>query len=180
MGASVNMAKGASDAGIRYAIGVIGDSTFLHSGITPLIDAVSMKTPMTLVILDNSIVAMTGCQETMVPSERLPEIVKGIGVEEDHIVLLEARKTNHEENVNALRREMEQRPYPAQIPSHTATRGYNYEVRYHSRRRWGTGRPFSCRNYYKGRSFKGPCRQTVRSPWNGPARRSSPCSSSHK
>ena len=109
MGASVNMAKGASDAGIKYAIGVIGDSTFLHSGITPLIDAVSMKTPMTLVILDNSIVAMTGCQETMVPSERLPEIVKGIGVESDHIVQLDARKPLHEENVTALRRELDYR-----------------------------------------------------------------------
>ena len=109
MGASVNMAKGASDAGIQYAIGVIGDSTFLHSGITPLIDAVSMKTPMTLVILDNSIVAMTGCQKTMVPSERLPEIIKGIGVEEEHVVLLDARKPNHEENVAALRREMDYR-----------------------------------------------------------------------
>ncbi|MDR2793347.1 MAG: indolepyruvate ferredoxin oxidoreductase, partial [Treponema sp.] len=64
MGASVGMAKGASDAGIKHVIGVIGDSTFLHSGITGLIDAVASNTNMTLIILDNSIVAMTGCQET--------------------------------------------------------------------------------------------------------------------
>ena len=37
---------------------LIGDSTFLHSGVTPLIDAVSRKAPVTIVILDNSIVAM--------------------------------------------------------------------------------------------------------------------------
>jgi indolepyruvate ferredoxin oxidoreductase alpha subunit len=39
MGASVGMAKGAADAGLRPVLAVIGDSTFLHSGVTPLIDA---------------------------------------------------------------------------------------------------------------------------------------------
>ncbi|MDR1587323.1 MAG: hypothetical protein LBS57_07710, partial [Treponema sp.] len=68
MGASVGMAKGAADAGIKYSLGVIGDSTFLHSGITGLIDAAAADIPMTLIILDNSIVAMTGCQPTIIPS----------------------------------------------------------------------------------------------------------------
>jgi indolepyruvate ferredoxin oxidoreductase alpha subunit len=70
MGASVSMARGAADAGLKYAVGVIGDSTFLHSGITCLVDAIQSNTPMTLVILDNAIVAMTGCQETIVPSAK--------------------------------------------------------------------------------------------------------------
>ena len=48
MGASVGMAKGAADAGLRPALAVIGDSTFLHSGVTPLMDAVAAGTPMTL------------------------------------------------------------------------------------------------------------------------------------
>ena len=48
MGASIGMAKGASDAGLRPAIAVIGDSTFLHSGVTGLMDAVAADTDMTL------------------------------------------------------------------------------------------------------------------------------------
>ena len=64
MGASVSMAKGASDAGIRPAVGVIGDSTFLHSGVTPLMDAVAANADMTLVIVDNETTAMTGGQPT--------------------------------------------------------------------------------------------------------------------
>lgn len=109
MGASVNMARGASDAGIKYAIGVIGDSTFLHSGITPLIDAISANTPMILVILDNSIVAMTGCQETMLPSGSLPKIVEGLGVPKEHIHVLEALKTEHDNNVAIFKQAMEYR-----------------------------------------------------------------------
>ncbi len=109
MGASVNMAKGASDAGIQYAIGVIGDSTFLHSGMTALLDAVAANTPMTLVILDNSIVAMTGCQETIVPSERLATLIQGLGVDPAHLVVLEALKKNFDANLAAFEAELEYR-----------------------------------------------------------------------
>jgi indolepyruvate ferredoxin oxidoreductase alpha subunit len=109
MGASVNMAKGAADAGIKHTIGVIGDSTFLHSGITPLIDAIAADTPMTLVILDNSIVAMTGCQDTMLGSARLPQVILGLGVDPDHLLELEAKKPLLEANVAALRKEIEYR-----------------------------------------------------------------------
>jgi indolepyruvate ferredoxin oxidoreductase, alpha subunit len=109
MGASVSMAGGAADAGIEYAIGVIGDSTFLHSGITPLIDAVSARKAVTIVILDNSIVAMTGCQDTILPSARLRSIVEGVGVESEHVVEIEATRMKAAENVAALRREIEYR-----------------------------------------------------------------------
>ncbi len=109
MGASLSMANGAADAGIRYPIGIIGDSTFLHSGITPLIDAVAGRRPITAVILDNSIVAMTGCQETILPSERLREICVGVGVEPGHVVILEATKIKAADNIAAIRRELEYR-----------------------------------------------------------------------
>jgi indolepyruvate ferredoxin oxidoreductase alpha subunit len=109
MGASVNMAKGASDAGIVHAIGVIGDSTFLHSGITPLIDALAADTPMTLVILDNSIVAMTGCQDTMMSSAGLTQLLLGLGVDPVHLIELDAKKPALEANVAALRKEIEHR-----------------------------------------------------------------------
>lgn len=106
MGASVSMAKGASDAGIQHAIGVIGDSTFFHSGITPLIDAITSNTPMTLVILDNSIVAMTGCQDTILPSEALAKLVLGLGVDPGHLLLLEAKRSSLETNAELLRKEI--------------------------------------------------------------------------
>ena len=85
MGASVGMAKGASDAGLRPALAVIGDSTFLHSGVTGLMDAVAADTDMTLLILDNEIVAMTGLQPTVLPEGRLRPIIEGLGVDPAHV-----------------------------------------------------------------------------------------------
>jgi len=66
MGASVGMAFGAEKAQgkdfSRHAVAVLGDSTFIHSGITPLIDSVYNGGTTTVVILDNRITAMTGHQ----------------------------------------------------------------------------------------------------------------------
>ena len=107
MGASIGMARGAAEAGIKYAVATIGDSTFLHSGITALVDAIQSDTPMTAVILDNSIVAMTGCQETIVPSEKLKDLVLGLGVKPEHLLVLEAKGQLLEENVTKLKNEFE-------------------------------------------------------------------------
>ncbi|MCL2762295.1 MAG: thiamine pyrophosphate-dependent enzyme [Treponema sp.] len=109
MGASVSMAKGAADAGLPYSIGVVGDSTFIHSGITCLIDAVAANVPMTLVILDNSVVAMTGCQPTMVPSEKLRDLIIGCGVNPEHVLVLEAKKQQVDENAERLKAEIKYR-----------------------------------------------------------------------
>ena len=106
MGASISMAIGAAEAGYEHVVGFIGDSTFLHSGLTPLVDAVSRNVPVTIVILDNSIVAMTGGQPTILPSARLEEIVKGIGVSSEHVVVIDAVRTAEEANVAAFRREI--------------------------------------------------------------------------
>ena len=66
MGASIGMAAGAERARgkdfSRKSVAVIGDSTFLHSGITSLIDAVYGGLTITVVILDNRITGMTGHQ----------------------------------------------------------------------------------------------------------------------
>ena len=107
MGASVGMAKGASDAGVRPAIGVIGDSTFLHSGVTPLMDAVAANADMTLVIVDNETTAMTGGQPTILPSPRLAELVKGCGVDPAHLHVLDAHHRHTAENAAIIRREVE-------------------------------------------------------------------------
>ncbi len=109
MGASIGMARGAAEAGYKYAFGVIGDSTFLHSGITGLVDAVSAKTPVTVLILDNSIVAMTGCQPTMLPSSQLEKIVLGVGVDPAHVRVIEAKPNMIEENARILMEEAEWR-----------------------------------------------------------------------
>ena len=67
MGASVGMAHGWEKAqgreGSRGTVAVIGDSTFMHSGITGLINAVYNKSNITLLILDNSTTGMTGHQQ---------------------------------------------------------------------------------------------------------------------
>lgn len=67
MGASVSaalgMAKARGDEFAKKTVSVIGDSTFIHSGITGLIDIVYNKGINTVIILDNSITGMTGHQD---------------------------------------------------------------------------------------------------------------------
>lgn len=67
MGASVGMAHGFDKAtdgeDSKKTVGVIGDSTFMHSGITNLLNAVYNESAITLIILDNSITGMTGHQQ---------------------------------------------------------------------------------------------------------------------
>jgi indolepyruvate ferredoxin oxidoreductase alpha subunit len=106
MGASVGMAKGASEAGLKPAVAVIGDSTFLHSGITPLIDAVASNSDMTLIILDNETVAMTGMQPTALPSARIESLVVGLGVPREHCRVLEPHPRRIHEMAGVMREEI--------------------------------------------------------------------------
>lgn len=64
MGAGISQAAGMSQQGVKRVAAVIGDSTFLHSGITALISAVYNRANILVAILDNSSVAMTGHQPT--------------------------------------------------------------------------------------------------------------------
>ena len=67
MGASISAAHGMSKVrGAEFnkkLVSVIGDSTFMHSGITGLVDMVYNQSANTVIILDNSITGMTGHQE---------------------------------------------------------------------------------------------------------------------
>jgi indolepyruvate ferredoxin oxidoreductase alpha subunit len=67
MGASIGMAHGMSkalkDKGKGKVVGVIGDSTFIHSGITPLLNMAYNRSDAVIVICDNRTTAMTGMQE---------------------------------------------------------------------------------------------------------------------
>lgn len=66
MGASISKASGIASQGIKRVAAVIGDSTFIHTGIPALINAVYNKSNILVCILDNSSVAMTGHQPTPV------------------------------------------------------------------------------------------------------------------
>lgn len=96
MGASITMAKGASDAGLSPAIAVIGDSTFTHSGMTGLLDAVNENTPVTIIISDNESVSMTGGQDSAAYG-KIESICRGIGVAPEHIRVLNPVPKNHDE-----------------------------------------------------------------------------------
>ncbi len=106
MGASVGMARGASEAGISPVVGVIGDSTFGHSGITPLLSAATFDTDMTLIILDNCTVAMTGTQPSFATGARLLGIIEGVGVPQAHIRTITPLPKFHAENVRILKEEI--------------------------------------------------------------------------
>ena len=105
MGASITMAKGAVDSGFAPAVAVIGDSTFTHSGMTGLLDAVNDKTPITVMILDNSTTGMTGGQDSAAFG-KIESICMGLGVEKEHIRVIKPLKNHHEENVQVIKEEI--------------------------------------------------------------------------
>ena len=105
MGASVTMAKGAADAGLFPAVAVIGDSTFTHSGITGLLDAVNEQSNIVLIIGDNESISMTGGQDSSAYG-RIEAICEGVGVLPEHIHVLESLPKNHEQLVDLLRQEI--------------------------------------------------------------------------
>ena len=109
MGASVSMAKGGADAGIYPSVGVLGDSTFAHSGITPLVDAAASDTDMTLFIVDNASVAMTGGQSTFLSGDKLLNMIRGTGVDERHIRVITPLARNLEANVQVIEEEIAHR-----------------------------------------------------------------------
>lgn len=107
MGASIGMARGASEAGRKNVVANIGDGTFLHSGVTALIDAASTNTNMTLIIMDNSTTAMTGMQDTIMTSPMIKNIVLACGVDPDHLKELIVLPKNHEENTRIIKKEID-------------------------------------------------------------------------
>ena len=99
MGASVGMAHGFDKADSplkRKTVAVIGDSTFIHSGITNIINAVYNKGTSTTIILDNSITGMTGHQDNPSTGKRitgeatakldLEKLCEAIGVQSVRVV----------------------------------------------------------------------------------------------
>jgi indolepyruvate ferredoxin oxidoreductase alpha subunit len=100
------MAIGAADAGLFPAVAVIGDSTFTHSGMTGLLDAVVKNSSVTVIIGDNSTTGMTGGQKSQATG-RVENICLGIGVSSDHLRLITPLRKNIEENVRIMKEEFE-------------------------------------------------------------------------
>ena len=86
MGGGLGVANGLAKVVENTIITFIGDSTFFHAGIPPLINAFVNRSPQIVVILDNEVTAMTGHQPS--PSSRFKDrayvpienVVKGIGI----------------------------------------------------------------------------------------------------
>ena len=106
MGASITMAKGAADAGIWPAVAVIGDSTFTHSGMTGLLDAVNDKANITVVISDNLTTAMTGGQDSAGTS-RFEAICIALGVDKEHVRVVVPLAKNMDEITRTIREELD-------------------------------------------------------------------------
>jgi len=107
MGSSVSSSCGFSESSDQKVVSFIGDSTFFHSGITGLIDAVHNNHKFTLVILDNGTTAMTGHQPhpgvdtgplgVSLSQVSLEDVVRGCGVKDVHVVKpFKIRKTLEE------------------------------------------------------------------------------------
>ncbi len=86
MGASIGMALGLAFVGVKKPVAVIGDSTFFHAGLPPLVDAVHNRADILILILDNELTAMTGGQPTPSSSGEgkqsvtLEQVLEGLAV----------------------------------------------------------------------------------------------------
>ncbi len=101
MGASISMAYGAAVSGYSPSIGIIGDSTFFHSGMTSLVSIAKARVNVNLVIMDNAIVGMTG-QQPPVTSDISVELAKATGMSEDDIYVLKPITKKLEYNTGIL------------------------------------------------------------------------------
>lgn len=102
MGASITMAKGASEAGVHPSVAVIGDSTFTHSGLSGLLDAVNEDSNILVIISDNLTTGMTGGQDSQ-GTGKIEEICLGLGVKQEHLHTIDSLPKNHDEMVKLFK-----------------------------------------------------------------------------
>ena len=105
MGASITMAKGAADAGQYPAVAVIGDSTFTHSGMTGLLDAINENADITVIISDNLTTGMTGGQDSA-GTNKFEAICRGLGLSDEHLRVVVPLPKNMPEITQILRDEL--------------------------------------------------------------------------
>lgn len=105
MGASITMAKGAADAGQWPAVAMIGDSTFTHSGMTGLLDAINENADITVIISDNLTTAMTGGQDSA-GTNKFEAICRGLGLSDEHLKVVVPLPKNMPEITQVIRDEI--------------------------------------------------------------------------
>ncbi len=115
MGASITMAKGAADAGQWPSVAVIGDSTFTHSGMTGLLDAVNENANIVVIISDNLTTGMTGGQDSA-GTNKFEAICRGLGVPEEHLRVVVPLPKNMPEITKIIREEIEYKGVSVIIP----------------------------------------------------------------
>ncbi len=106
MGASITMAKGAADAGQHPAVAIIGDSTFTHSGMTGLLDAINEDSDILVIISDNLTTGMTGGQDSQ-GTGKIEEICLGLGADPKHLRTIDSLPKNHAEMTALFREEID-------------------------------------------------------------------------
>ena len=105
MGASITMAKGAADAGQYPAVAIIGDSTFTHSGMTGLLDAINENADITVIISDNLTTGMTGGQDSA-GTNKFEAICRGLGLSDEHLKVVVPLPKNMPEITQIIRDEI--------------------------------------------------------------------------
>jgi indolepyruvate ferredoxin oxidoreductase alpha subunit len=83
--------------------------------MTGLLDAVISDSPITVMILDNETTAMTGGQSSNARG-KIEDICKGLGVNEDHIHIMNPIPKHHDENMEIVKQELEYQGVSVIIP----------------------------------------------------------------
>ena len=128
MGASITMAKGAADAGQFPAVAIIGDSTFTHSGMTGLLDAVNDGANITVVISDNLTTGMTGGQDSA-GTHKYEAICLALGVEREHLHVVVPLPKNMPEITRIIRDEINYPGVSVIIPQRECIQTFNRKLR---------------------------------------------------
>ena len=115
MGASITMAKGAADAGQWPAVAIIGDSTFTHSGMTGLLDAINENANITVIISDNLTTGMTGGQDSA-GTNKFEAICRGLGLNDEHLKVVVPLPKNMPEITQIIRDEINYQGVSVIIP----------------------------------------------------------------
>ena len=105
MGASITMAKGAADAGQWPSVAIIGDSTFTHSGMTGLLDAINENSDIVVIISDNLTTGMTGGQDSA-GTNKFEAICRGLGLDNEHLKVVVPLPKNMPEITKVIRDEI--------------------------------------------------------------------------
>ncbi|MDE5807803.1 MAG: indolepyruvate ferredoxin oxidoreductase, partial [Muribaculaceae bacterium] len=85
---------------------IIGDSTFTHSGMTGLLDAINENSPMTVIISDNLTTGMTGGQDSQ-GTGKLEEICLGLGADPKNVRTIDSLPNNHADMVKLFKEEID-------------------------------------------------------------------------